>query len=321
MSHYLRPDGRNGHTVYVDDKVAGAAFPVRTAFPSGSWFGRRLYGGPAAKLSSEHLAVAHVLGYCPDGDDNCPTYGPPSTTTGALAVPNSDIKIHTTASALRIVLGATAPFAAAVGYGLPAIEAVQLAAGNGLLTAAATNRYVIGYARRRTQTDTPVQFLLNVSHADAIRKALARSLKERGRDFPVLLFVSVEGSRRCISVDFEPHMMRFEECHGASSAPDLKKIIDEAVQPGATPAPGPVGLNPSAFKPLIKAAKYVDEGTPMRWSFGDEMKPARVELDDWFIGLVMPVRLSERQKPVECVIPTAADQDESSTRPNSEAGS
>lgn len=241
------------------------------------------------------------------------------TTTGALTVPNSEIKIHTTASALRIVLGATAPFAAEVGYGIPAIEAVQLAAGSGLLTAAATNRYVVGYARQKAQTDTPVQFLLNISHADAIRKTLTRSLKEQGRDFPVLVFVFTEGSHRYISVDFEPHMMRFEECYGASSAPDLKKLIDEQVQPGATPAAGPVGLYPSAFKPFIKAAKYVDEGTPMRWSFGDEMKPARVELDDWFIGLIMPVRLSDRQKPVECVIPTPAEQDETDTRPEASA--
>ncbi len=71
----LRDDGRGGWTVYRDGVLAGAAFPVRTAYPGESWFGRRT-GTVACKFPGEHLAVSYVLRRCPDLDDNCPTCGP-----------------------------------------------------------------------------------------------------------------------------------------------------------------------------------------------------------------------------------------------------
>lgn len=219
------------------------------------------------------------------------------------------LTIHTTAADLRRVLGATAPFAAPTGYGLPSLEAVQLAAGGGVLAAVATDRYVVGYARAAAQTETPCRFLLQVDHADAIRKALTNGLKERERDFPVTATISDEGRDRQIAFAFEPYWMTFNEAAGAASVPDLKEIIDEQVQPGASPAAGPVGINPRALKPFLKAAKYVDECQPLRWSFGDAMKPARVEIEEWFVGLVMPVRLRDNQKAVECVMPAPASKD------------
>lgn len=215
-------------------------------------------------------------------------------------------EIQTHASDLVIALGATTPFACEVGYGLPALEAVQLVIGDGVLVAMATNRYVLGYARQEAKSERTVRFLLDVAQARAIRRNLSALMKEyeTGR-IPVTLTIT-EGTKRTMNVAFEPYWMTSQEAGGASSFPDLAKLISEQVQPGATPAPGPVGLHPRGLKPFLKAAKWADQ-EPMRWSFGDVMKPARVEIGDWFVGLVMPVNLPEKQRPAQLVVPADAE--------------
>ncbi len=71
----VRDDGRGGWTVYRNGRLAGAAFPEKTAVPGGAWFGRR--AGTAARLfPGQHLAVAYVLRRCPDLNDQCPICGP-----------------------------------------------------------------------------------------------------------------------------------------------------------------------------------------------------------------------------------------------------
>jgi hypothetical protein len=214
------------------------------------------------------------------------------------------ITIATTAADLAAVLGTTIPFAAEVGYGIPSLEAVQITAGEGLLVGVATNRYTIGYARKSAVAKQPARFLLGVSQARAVRNTLTTLMKERETgSFMVEIDITGDGPKRSIGFHFEPFAMVFDECGGAGSFPDLAKLIGEQVQPGATPEPGPVGLSPASIKPFLKVAKWA-EHHPLRWSFGSEMKPARVELDDWFVGLIMPVRLSDKLPPVEPVMPT-----------------
>lgn len=232
-------------------------------------------------------------------------------------MPNSETstEIQTFARDLVVALGTTAPFAAEPGYGLPAIEAVQLVIGDGALVALATNRYVVGYARQEAKSERTVRFLLDVTQARAIRRTLASAIKEAETDrFPVVLTIT-EGSKRTMTVAFEPYWMTSQEAAGVDSAPDLGKIIAEQTQSGATPAPGPVGLQAGVLRPFLKASKWAF-GEPMRWTFGDAMKPARVEIGDWFIGLAMPTNLREKQRPVDLVIPTV-EQVSSVTRPYS----
>jgi hypothetical protein len=227
----------------------------------------------------------------------------PTTSSSAVPMSSSQTTITITAADLAAVLGTTVPFAGAVGYGLPSLEAVQLSAGNGLLVGAATNRYVIGYARQPATAARPVRFLLGVSQARAVRNTLMAAMDERETgQFEVAIVITDEAPKRSAGFYFEPYTMTFEETVGAGSFPDLGKILGEQVQPGTKPEPGPVGLNPTAIKPFIKAAKWAKD-QPLRWSFGDAMKPARVEIDDWFVGLIMPVRLPDKQQPVECVMP------------------
>jgi hypothetical protein len=53
------------------------------------------------------------------------------------------------------------------------------------------------------------------------------------------------------------------------------------------------------LKPILKVAALNEIGEPLRWSFGDAMQPIRVEMGEWFIAVVMPVRIDERTQPVE----------------------
>lgn len=214
--------------------------------------------------------------------------------------------VHTMAADLATVLGATIPFAADPEYGIPCIQAVQLRAWDGVLTSAATDRYVLGYARQTAVTRQPIRFILDVTSARQIRKSLSTEMKRhRTGQIPVVLTVK-EGGKRTLTVDFEPYSMTFNEVAGADHAPDLSKVIADLVQPGTTPAPGPVGLNAHTLKPFIKASKWAKR-EPMRWSLGEAMKPARVEIADWFIGLIMPTRLKDDVAPVEYVTPPAGD--------------
>ncbi len=229
------------------------------------------------------------------------------TDQGDTAVPTPQTTITMAAADLAAALGTTVPFAAEVGYGIPSLEAVQLTAGAGLIVAVATNRYVIGYARKPATVEHPTRFLLGVSQARAIRNTLTAAMQERETgQFEVAVVVSGEGRQRRIGFHFEPYSMTFEECDGSGSFPNLTKLINDQVKPGATPEPGPVGLNPAAIKPFLKAAKWAKHH-PLRWSFGDAMKPARVELEDWFVGLIMPVRLSDVERPVDPAMPAVPD--------------
>lgn len=213
------------------------------------------------------------------------------------------ITIAATAADVAAVLAGTIPFAAELGYGIPGLEAVQLTAGENLLVGCATNRYTIGYARKPAVAKQPARFLLGVSQARAVRDTLAGLMQERETgEFLVEIEITGQPSKRSIGFDFKPYTMAFDEVSGSDNFPNLARILNEQVQPGATPGPGPVGLNPAAIKPFLKVAKWA-KNHPLRWSFGNEMKPARVELDDWFVGLIMPVRVSDKLPPVQVTMP------------------
>jgi hypothetical protein len=214
--------------------------------------------------------------------------------------------VQTTTRDLAVLLGATIPFADDVEYGVPGLAAIQLHAGDGMITASATNRYVVGHARKNATTSEPMRFVLDVDDARHLRKRLSRATKTSGTgQLPVNISVTT-GARRALTVNFGRHApttLTFTETHTAS-APDFKPIFEKnLVEPGTVPDVGPVGLTATALVPVSKAAKWGPKGDPLRWSFGDSMKPIRVEMGDWFLALVMPARIGDQVKPVEYAVP------------------
>jgi hypothetical protein len=63
----LRTFERLPGSVYAFDGTVqvGTAFPVVIAEPDGSWYGRRT-GKAAVRFAGRHLALAHIVGGCPD---------------------------------------------------------------------------------------------------------------------------------------------------------------------------------------------------------------------------------------------------------------
>lgn len=213
---------------------------------------------------------------------------------------------------LARILGATIPFAADHEQGLPGIAAVQMRAGEGLLTATATDRYTLGYARADAIADQPVRFVLDVEDARSLRKRLSQTMKLRGSGlFQVVLSIAGQAGRRSLTVDFEPYSFMYVETSTAS-APDLGSVLEtNRIEPGTVPAAGPTGITARALEPFVKAAKWADL-QPLRWSEGEAMKPITVEMGDWFIGLITPTRIADDAKPVNLAVPKipAAAEDE-----------
>jgi hypothetical protein len=213
------------------------------------------------------------------------------------------ITVTVTARDLARILGATVPFAADPDSGLPAIAAVQLHAGDGLLTATATDRYVLGYARTDATVTPTIRFVMRVEDARSLRKQLSQTMKQREHGaFLVVLSIDEQSERRGMTVDFEPYSFRYMEA-STGSAPNLGEVLAaNRVDPGTSPSAGPIGIGARTLKPFVKAAQWTDMA-PMRWSQGDSMKPITVEMGDWFLGLIMPSRIAEDAKPVSLAMP------------------
>ncbi|HEY6115023.1 MAG TPA: hypothetical protein VI172_03610, partial [Candidatus Dormibacteraeota bacterium] len=155
------------------------------------------------------------------------------------------ITVQTTARDLATVLAATIPFAGHPEDGLPVIAAVQLAAGDGMLTASATDRYALGHARQQAIASEPVRFILDVDDARHLRKRIKQTIKASGGKTPVQLDVA-PGTKRVLTVTittYKTMTITFTEVD-PSWAPRFDKIFEDSLtKVGATPAAQPVGLS------------------------------------------------------------------------------
>lgn len=210
------------------------------------------------------------------------------------------------ASDLTVVLGSTIPFAAHPEGGLPSIAAVQLHAGGDVLTATATDRYCLAYARTAAESSEPVRFVVHVEDAKRLRARLSESMKRR-ESGSFLVVISIDDrDKRTMTVDFEPYSFAFIEAP-TSGAPDLVSVLEKnRIDPETTPAAGPIGISGTTLRPFVKAAKWAYL-QPMRWTHAGPEKPVVVEISDWFLGLIMPVRLPADPKAVDCVDPAPAE--------------
>ncbi|MGW1059319.1 hypothetical protein [Micromonospora rubida] len=207
-----------------------------------------------------------------------------------------------TASGLAQALGATVPFTSR-DVTLPAICAVELRAADGVLTATATDRYVIGHARQAATGALSMPRYLHRRDAKSLRNQLLAHMEHRetGTD-PVTI---TEHDDR-LTFAFEPITMSFVQPEGVDNFPDLGAILAAMPARDAEGLHTPVGLSHRVLHPLTKACTW-DKFSPPRWTFDGPRKPVRVEIGDWFIAALMPVSLSGDEQPVSVDMPAPAE--------------
>lgn len=206
-----------------------------------------------------------------------------------------------TAGNLRRALRAAALFADNDEYGVPDLAAIHIEAGSGVLTATATDRYVLGHAR------TDADGALDV-HGAGIQVRHAQMVIDMLDDIPGLAAVELTaplgGPLRVKGVNVA---VEVPTCYipGTSKYRELFQKLDDAY---------PAGTSQMLIAPsLLKAIAGLEDIYPTsagRWTFTDPLKPVRVEVGAHFVALLMPVKQNDQvaaaQWPVPVGIPDPA---------------
>ncbi|MFF0823020.1 hypothetical protein ACFYUR_21885 [Micromonospora haikouensis] len=187
---------------------------------------------------------------------------------------------------------------------LPDLCVVQLQAAPGLLTATATDRYVIGHARQAATGALSRPRYLHRRDAKNLRDELVSYMEDResGLD-PVTI---AEHDDDCLRVTFGPVTMHCVE-PSVGKFPDVAAVLATLpTEPTAEGLHAPVSLSHRVLRPLLKAAE-ADPYNPPRLLFDGPRKPVRVEIGNWFIGAAMPVKLRGDEQPVPVEMPAPAE--------------
>lgn len=203
-----------------------------------------------------------------------------------------------TTGRLAQALGSVVPFASR-DVTLPSVCAVQLHCAVGVLTASATDRYVIGHARQAATGAFTRPRLLHWRDARALRKALSRFIRDQGSSADLVAITEGDAS---LTLKFGYVTLHMDEPEGAKNAPNLEPILAKLPTNDTAGIQTPIGLSRRVVKPLLKAARWAP-CDPMRWLLAEPGKPFRVEIGDWFVAAVMPVALRGDEKNVSVEMP------------------
>ncbi|MFI2667890.1 hypothetical protein [Micromonospora carbonacea] len=212
--------------------------------------------------------------------------------------PSVTISTSNLAQALRAVT----PFASR-DVTLPGLCVVQLQAAPGILTATATDRYSIGHARQAATGALSRPRYLHRRDAKNLRDELDAYMEDRESGLDPVTITEHDDYLR---VTFDPVTMHCVE-PDAGKFPDVGAVL--ATLPVVAAAEGlhaPVSLSHRVLRPLLKAAE-ADPYNPPRLLFDGPRKPVRVEIGDWFIGAIMPVKLRGDEQPVPVEMPAQAE--------------
>jgi hypothetical protein len=206
--------------------------------------------------------------------------------------------VSTTAGDLVALLGSTIPFAGDE-YDHPLLAGIRLDAGDSVLSATTTNRYVCGHARRKASGTWPGPVVIPRRQARRLRRALSAELETRGDGY-ALATLAYDAEKNLLVVEFCDVTMRVKAVQAAESDTEreiyskVEKILAELPTVRTEGSYAPTAFAPYAIRPFLKAAKYASNSssTPLRWCVASKLGPARVEIEDWFVGAIMPVAVS-----------------------------
>lgn len=165
---------------------------------------------------------------------------------------------------------------------LPTLNAVRIEAGDRTFTATATDRSTLAHARKRAVGTLPPMLL-----PQAVVAGILGFLRDQaGSD--LITITAAEGG-----VAFEGP----SETHPATTIdgaifPEagLSKAVADAGTRGTSALTGPVGLDPKRLTRIAEVAAAACPEDALRLYFTGPEKQVRVEVSDWLLFLLMPVR-------------------------------
>ncbi len=173
-------------------------------------------------------------------------------------------------------------------------DSVRIEAGGGVLTATATNRYVVAHARGPA-TGNLLAANLHTYHAKALVDALGAFVDPGTPAFAPHADVTLTvGDGR-----FEVTVGRLSarvDVHGYANWP--ADVIVGAYE--SAPTQDTSALQGAVLLDLDILAKIRDirtSSSPARFSFGKPDGPVRVEIEDWFTAVVMPMKATHGEGP------------------------
>ena len=196
--------------------------------------------------------------------------------------------------ALRTILAAAVPFAGSENA-MPGINAALLEGKGKWLVATATDRYALGKSRVAAEGVDGFRALVKLADAKHILKTFTAA---KGQESPVVVSLTVQDRTTTdtakLTVDREDGL--FADCDSLTATYSLvdgefpkTDSLFHKWKPATERAGG--GFNPqqlAKFQHVVSA-----HGEPIRLTIGDGSGTTIVQAGDHFLGLIMPVRLSE----------------------------
>lgn len=193
---------------------------------------------------------------------------------------------------LRALLSRVIPFAQQSNFGLPVIESVHLTGKGGYLIATATDRYIVGMGRQKVEGADGFDALVKIKD---VRHILTTFKSRKGIVAKVTLATGGTAAAGDASLtvaladglfaDADDLTARYSLIDG--KFPGVASIFREWKAP--TEVEG-TGYNPSY---LAKFAHVTDSrAEPIKVTGGGD-RPTIVQAGDYFLGAIMPVRLTD----------------------------
>lgn len=189
------------------------------------------------------------------------------------------------AGLLRRSLVATIPAASKDGT-LPGICVVHLHAGRNVLLATATDRYVAAHARCGAVDDlepTVVQLADAKFIADWLRRLHAETEISLARDGDHLVVTDGILTLRLGTEDLGWPAKSMTSIFAGTRA--------KATSAGKPNPPGRLDLGRERLASLNRVLSATPRGSTTRWRMGDGLSPVLVDVDDWLLVAVMPMRI------------------------------
>jgi len=192
---------------------------------------------------------------------------------------------------LRTLLTRVIPFASQDKYGLPILESIFLQGKGEHLLATATDRYILGISRTKVAAADGFEALVKLKD---VRHILATFKSRKGIITTVTLTTSGSNADGSLTVNLADGMFADADDLTAKYGlidgefPKITKLFTGWQPP--TEVAG-TGYNPAY---LAKFAHVTDNrNEPIKVSGGGGSKPTIVQAGDYFLGGIMPVRLTD----------------------------
>lgn len=170
------------------------------------------------------------------------------------------------------------------------LRTVQLAAGGGVLTGTATDRYIAGHARR--PATGAFDGVVAIDRDDVKRITdLLHGMGEQAMGAEVTIIAAgTEPRTAAATFTTSNASLRVSTITVSDSLlTSIANLFTAKPQPHEVLAP--FAINPRLFRAFTEVQTLIARDAPCRVTVGSATSPIRLDMDDWFVGLMMPTRI------------------------------